>query len=143
MRSSSQCWKGTEHRKKRSHGDHRQAIGCRDVFGLIGGLVYRSGREIGNRAQRATRERKRFVTTIAAGANLIEQAVIDVDDLTNCIEKLYRNPALVKQYAEAGLAFARTLTWDNLMPKWLQLIGSAIGAAGEHRFTAFRKKCRD
>ncbi len=70
----------------------------------------------------------RVLTTVTAGANLIEHAVIDVDDLADCIEKLYLNPKLARQHAEAGLAFARTLTWDSLVPKWLQLIGSVAGA---------------
>jgi glycosyltransferase involved in cell wall biosynthesis len=69
----------------------------------------------------------RILTTVAAGTNLIEHAVIDVDDLAVCIEKLYRNPALAKQHSEAGLAFAQTLTWDSLMPKWLELIQSITG----------------
>jgi glycosyltransferase involved in cell wall biosynthesis len=73
-------------------------------------------------------ERVRILTTVAAGTNLIEHAVIDVEALASCIEKLYRNPNLVKRYAEAGLAFARTLTWDSLLPKWLQLISSTSGA---------------
>ena len=64
----------------------------------------------------------RILTTVTVGANLIEHAVIDVDDLAACIEKLYRNPELGRQYAEAGLAFARSLSWESLMPKWLQLI---------------------
>ena len=64
----------------------------------------------------------RVLTTVTVGANLIEHAVIDVDDLAACIEKLYRNPELGRQYAEAGLAFARSLSWESLMPKWLQLI---------------------
>jgi glycosyltransferase involved in cell wall biosynthesis len=64
---------------------------------------------------------------VTVGANLIEHAVIDVEDLAACIEKLYRNPELARQHAEAGLAFARSLSWDALMPQWLQLIGSAAG----------------
>jgi hypothetical protein len=31
----------------------------------------------------------------------------------------------VRQYSEAGLAFARALSWDALMPQWLEVIGSA------------------
>jgi glycosyltransferase involved in cell wall biosynthesis len=69
----------------------------------------------------------RILTTVAAGTNLIEQAVIDVEDLAACIEKLYRNPNLAKQHADAGLAFARTLTWDSLIPKWLELIRATAG----------------
>jgi len=69
----------------------------------------------------------RILTTVTAGTNLIEQAVLDVDDLATCIEKLYRNPKLAKQYSDAGLAFARTLSWDSLVPRWLQLISSTTG----------------
>ena len=69
----------------------------------------------------------RMLTTVTAGTNLIEQAVIDVEHLSSCIEKLYRTPKLARQHAEAGLAFARDLTWASLMPKWLQLISSTTG----------------
>jgi glycosyltransferase involved in cell wall biosynthesis len=70
----------------------------------------------------------RVSTMVMEGINLIEHAVTDVEDLAGCIERLYGNPKLVKQHAEAGLAFARTLTWDSLMPKWLELIQSMTGA---------------
>jgi glycosyltransferase involved in cell wall biosynthesis len=66
----------------------------------------------------------RILATVTAGANLIEHAVIDVEHLASCIEKLYHDPALVSQYSKAGLAFAKSLTWDSLMPQWLQPIGS-------------------
>ena len=69
----------------------------------------------------------RVLTTVTVGVNLIEHAVIDVDDLAARIGKLQRDPALVKQYSEAGLAFARSLTWDTLMPRWLDVIGSVSG----------------
>ena len=69
----------------------------------------------------------RILTTTTVGANLIEHAVIDVEDLAASIEKLYRNPDLCRQYAEAGLAFARSLSRDALMPQWLQLISLAAG----------------
>jgi glycosyltransferase involved in cell wall biosynthesis len=71
----------------------------------------------------------RVLTTTTVGANLIEHAVIDVEHLAACVEKLYRNPGLAKEYSEAGLAFARSLSWDKLMPQWLQLVGSTAGSA--------------
>jgi glycosyltransferase involved in cell wall biosynthesis len=74
-------------------------------------------------------ERVRVLTTVTAGTNLIEQAIIDVEDLAACIEKIHLNPALARKHAEAGLNFARTLTWDRLVPKWLELIHSALGSA--------------
>jgi glycosyltransferase involved in cell wall biosynthesis len=70
----------------------------------------------------------RTLTTVTVGMNLIEHAVIDVEDLAACIEKLYRNPELARQYAETGLRFARSLNWDQQMPRWLQLIGAAVAA---------------
>src|SRR5439155_9111745 len=70
----------------------------------------------------------RILTTVTVGANLIEHAVIDVEHLAACIEKLYRNSGLGRQYAEAGLAFARSLSWESLVPKWLELISSATGS---------------
>ncbi|MBI2927042.1 MAG: glycosyltransferase family 4 protein [Verrucomicrobia bacterium] len=69
----------------------------------------------------------KILTTVTAGTNLIEQAVIDVEDLAARIERLYRNPELVRQYSEAGLAFAQSLNWDRLLPQWLQLISAAAG----------------
>jgi len=67
----------------------------------------------------------KILTTVTAGTNLIEQAVIDVEHLGACIEKLAGNPKLAKQHSEAGLDFAQTLTWDSLIPKWIELIHSA------------------
>ena len=69
----------------------------------------------------------RILTTVTVGANLIEHAVIDVEDLARCIEKLYRNPKLAKQYSDTGLAFARSLNWESLTVLWLQLIRSTTG----------------
>lgn len=69
----------------------------------------------------------RILTTMTVGANLIEHAVLDVEHLAACIEKLYRNPQLSRQHSNAGLEFAQSLNWDNLMPKWLQLISSVAG----------------
>jgi glycosyltransferase involved in cell wall biosynthesis len=63
----------------------------------------------------------RLLTTVTMGVNLIEHAVIDVEDLAGRIEKLYRDPGLVRQYSAAGRAFAESLSWDELMPQWLQL----------------------
>jgi len=71
----------------------------------------------------------RVLTTVTAGVNLIEYAVLDVEDLAARIEKLYRNRELAKQHAAAGLAFARSLTWESLMPKWLEVIGSLTGVS--------------
>ncbi|MCI0748442.1 MAG: glycosyltransferase family 4 protein [Verrucomicrobia subdivision 3 bacterium] len=69
----------------------------------------------------------RILTTVCAGTNLIEHAVLDVADLAARIEKLYHNPKLANQYAQEGLEFARELTWDGLMPKWLALIATTAG----------------
>ena len=55
--------------------------------------------------------------------------MIDVGHLAACVEKLYRNTGRAKEYSEADLAFARSLSWDKLMPQWLQLISSTAGAA--------------
>ncbi len=69
----------------------------------------------------------RALTTVTVGVNLLEHAVIGVEDLAARIEKLERDPALMKQYSEAGLAFARSLSWDTLIPRWLDVIGSVSG----------------
>jgi glycosyltransferase involved in cell wall biosynthesis len=68
----------------------------------------------------------RAAAMVTAGVNLIEHAVIDVDDLAAQIERLQQDPELVRRYSEAGLAFARTLSWDALMPQWLGVIRSAL-----------------
>jgi glycosyltransferase involved in cell wall biosynthesis len=68
----------------------------------------------------------RAVAMVTAGVNLIEHAVIDVDDLAAQIEKLQQDPELVRRYSEAGRAFARTLSWEALMPQWLGVIRSAL-----------------
>lgn len=69
-------------------------------------------------------------TTVTMGTNLVEQAFIDVDHLAVCIERLYHNPALIRTYGEAGRAFAGTLAWENLLPKWVELIRLALGTSG-------------
>ena len=69
----------------------------------------------------------RILTTVTLGTNLLEHAVIDVEDLAARIEKLYRQPDLAKQYSDAGLEFARSLRWETLVPQWLQVISSAAG----------------
>jgi glycosyltransferase involved in cell wall biosynthesis len=69
----------------------------------------------------------RALTTVTVGVNVIEHAVIDVDDLAARIEKLQGDPGLVKQYAEAGRAFAQSLSWDTLMPRWLEVISATAG----------------
>lgn len=55
--------------------------------------------------------------------NLLEQAVIDVDDLTAKIEKLYRNPDLVQEYSTKGREFAETLDWERIVAQWVEVIG--------------------
>ena len=69
----------------------------------------------------------RVLATVTAGANLIEHAVLDVADLAARIENLAGNPDLRRRHAEAGLEFARSLTWENLMPRWFDLIRSVAG----------------
>ncbi|MBL9171516.1 MAG: glycosyltransferase family 4 protein [Verrucomicrobiales bacterium] len=72
-------------------------------------------------------ELARVLTTITTGMNIVEHAVIDTDDLARCIEKLYLAPDLVQTYGRAGREFARKLTWDSLVPQWLEVIGLALG----------------
>ncbi len=71
----------------------------------------------------------RVLMTVTMGVNLIEHAVVDVEDLAARIEKLYRDPGLVRRYSEAGRAFAASLSWEGLMPQWLEVIRSTSGAA--------------
>jgi hypothetical protein len=59
-----------------------------------------------------------------------------VDDLAVWIKNLERKPALVRQYSEAGLAFARSLDWEALLPQWLEVIRSATGVDLEAEWQA-------
>lgn len=70
----------------------------------------------------------KVLTTMTVGTNLLEQAVIDVDDLAACIEKLYRNQQLAKEFSAAALEFARSFSWDKLIPQWFEVIRLAMGA---------------
>ena len=72
----------------------------------------------------------RVAAMLTMGTNVMEYAVIDVEDLARCIKKLYLNPELVRSYGRAGRIFAETLSWDNLMPKWLEVISLASGVEG-------------
>ena len=63
----------------------------------------------------------------ASKPNLVEHAIIDVEDLARCIEKLYRNSELREQYAVAGRQFAESLSWDLLIPQWLDVLSQATG----------------
>ncbi len=64
----------------------------------------------------------RVLTTVTMGANLIEDAVVDVEDLAARIEKLYRDPELVRRYSGVGRAFAASLSWERLIPRWVEVI---------------------
>lgn len=68
-----------------------------------------------------------ILTTQTLGNNLIEHAVVDVEDLARRIETLYLNPGLIACYAEAGRRFAVSLDWDLLIPKWMEIIRGTIG----------------
>lgn len=50
-----------------------------------------------------------------------------MDDLANRIAKLYQNPELIRTYGQTGRGFTKTLAWENLMPKWLEVIRLASG----------------
>ncbi len=69
----------------------------------------------------------RVLTTVISAGNILEQAIVDVDDLGRCIEKLYLSPALREEHGRAGRMFAETLSWDRLMPQWLEVLSSASG----------------
>jgi glycosyltransferase involved in cell wall biosynthesis len=73
-------------------------------------------------------ELARVLTTVTVGVSLLEHAVVEVEDLAGRIEKLYRDPGLVKRYSAAGRAFAESLSWDNLMPRWVGIIRATAGS---------------
>ena len=69
----------------------------------------------------------KILTTVTAGTNLIEQAVIDVEDIATCIERVYRSPQLAKEHSKAGRAFAEKLSWDAIVQQWVELIRTTTG----------------
>lgn len=64
----------------------------------------------------------RVQTMLTVGRNLIENALIDVEDLARCILKLHANPTLREEYGNAGRAFVESLTWDAVFPRWLEVL---------------------
>ena len=66
-------------------------------------------------------------TTVTTGWNLLDHAIVDVEDLARCIEKLYLSLELRQQYGQAGRAFAESLSWDNLMPQWFDVLSKVSG----------------
>ncbi len=72
-------------------------------------------------------ELAKVAAKVVSVGNGLEQAIVDEDDLARCIEKLYLSPALCSQYGRAGRAFAETLSWDRLMPQWIEVFSSASG----------------
>ncbi|HAM71146.1 MAG TPA: hypothetical protein DCM86_05840 [Verrucomicrobiales bacterium] len=72
-------------------------------------------------------ELARVAAMLTVGTNLIEHAIVDVDDLAACIERLYLDPERLRSHGRAGRAFAETLAWDNLLPQWLRVIGMVSG----------------
>lgn len=72
-------------------------------------------------------ELAKVLTTLISAGNGLEQAIVDVDDLARCIEKLYLNPELRAEYGRAGRAFAESLSWDRLLPQWLEVLSSVSG----------------
>ncbi|MBL9171123.1 MAG: glycosyltransferase family 4 protein [Verrucomicrobiales bacterium] len=72
-------------------------------------------------------ELARILGTQTLGNNLIEHAIVDVDDLARCIERLYLNPTLLETYGKAGREYACNLAWEKLIPQWLEVISLATG----------------
>jgi glycosyltransferase involved in cell wall biosynthesis len=66
-------------------------------------------------------------TWVTLGHNILEQAIVDVDHLARCIERLYLDVDLRERYSRAGRAFAESLSWDNLVPEWLKVLSSVSG----------------
>lgn len=111
------------------------ATNCSACRELLGGAVEADGATAASDAKTsgpaepppARGELVRVLTTLTAGMNLIEQAVIDVDDLAARLERLYRDRDRLARYAAAGRAFAESLSWDKLLPQWLTVLGGVSG----------------
>ena len=67
-------------------------------------------------------ELARVGAMITMGSNIMEYAVVDSDDLASCIDRLSKTPDAVRQYSAAARAFAVTLAWDRLLPRWVEVI---------------------
>ena len=67
-------------------------------------------------------ELARIHTTQTLGNNLIEHAVVDVEDLARCMRLLHDTPELRAKYSQAGRRFAEGLAWELLVPRWLELL---------------------
>lgn len=51
----------------------------------------------------------------------IDHALADADDLAARLIRLAEDPAARERYGAEGRAFAETLEWERIMPRWLEL----------------------
>jgi glycosyltransferase involved in cell wall biosynthesis len=62
---------------------------------------------------------KEFLT---AGRHNVEYAIPDIDDLIAKLNLLYTWPDLRKKHSAAGLEFAHTMDWDEIVKNWDHLL---------------------
>jgi glycosyltransferase involved in cell wall biosynthesis len=65
---------------------------------------------------------KEFLT---AGRHNVEYAIPDIDDLIAKLNSLYTRPDLRKKHSAAGVEFAHTLDWDEIVKSWDSLLMKA------------------
>ena len=58
---------------------------------------------------------------VTAGRHNVRYAIPDVGDLVDNLHRLYDDPAERERCAAAGRRFAETLSWDKIVPMWIQL----------------------
>lgn len=68
---------------------------------------------------------KEFLT---AGRYNIEYAIPDIDDLVAKLDLLYSRPELRKKHSAAGVEFARTLDWDEIVKSWDSLLVDVVSS---------------
>ena len=66
---------------------------------------------------------KEFLT---AGRHNIEYAIPDIDDLIAKLNLLYTRPDLRKKHSAAGVEFAHSLDWDEIVKSWDSLLMKAV-----------------
>src|SRR5260370_15511421 len=62
---------------------------------------------------------KEFLT---AGRHNIEYAIPDIEDLVAKLDLLFTRSDLREKHSKAGLEFARTLGWDEIVKSWDSLL---------------------
>ena len=55
-----------------------------------------------------------------------KRALIDIDEFANRMEKIYQDRKLLKEYGDNAYEFAQSLSWENILPQFGELIDEAL-----------------